>query len=119
MKLTSQRFAEIDLLTVQTDSAAAGDHDSAVVKGVVRLGESFIRAAGGSINLGRALHPECLVRTFPIEFLDERIELSLLLEDIGAGRPRRFLLQSQMHAFMAAVLLRMARPDALNADAQP
>jgi len=54
-----------------------------------------------------------------IKFLYEAVELCLLLEDIGASRAGGFLLQSQMHAFMAAVLLRMAGANAFDRDAQP
>ena len=54
-----------------------------------------------------------------IEFLDEVIELGLLLEHVGAGGPGGFLLEGEVHAFMATVLLRMTRFDALDADAQP
>ena len=48
------------------------------------------------------------MRPFVIEFLNEGVELGLLLQDVGAGRAGGFLLQSQMHALMPAVLLRMA-----------
>ena len=60
---------------------------------------------------------ESFMRPFVVELLDEGIELGLLLQDIGAGRTSGFFLQSQMHAFMAAVLLGMAGADALNGDA--
>jgi hypothetical protein len=53
-----------------------------------------------------------------IEFLHEAIEASLLLQGVEAWRAGCFLLQGQMHTFMAAVLLRMARLDALDADAE-
>jgi hypothetical protein len=53
------------------------------------------------------------------EAFDEVIELGLLLQKIAAGRLGRFELQGQMRALVAAVLLRMAWPDALNLDAEP
>ena len=59
------------------------------------------------------------MRTLAIELFHEDVELSLLLQDIGAGRAGGFLLERQMHAFMAAVLLGMTRLDALDRDAQP
>jgi hypothetical protein len=54
--------------------------------------------------------------SFVIEFLEEGVELGLLLQDVGARRTSGFSLQGQMHAFMSAVLLRMTGPDPLNGD---
>ncbi|HEV2198750.1 MAG TPA: hypothetical protein VGR73_02945 [Bryobacteraceae bacterium] len=52
-----------------------------------------------------------------VELLDKGIKLGLLLHDVGAGRPPgSLLLESQVHAFMAAVLLRMAGADTLKRD---
>ena len=59
------------------------------------------------------------MRPFVVELLDEGIELGLLLKQVGAGGPRGFFLERQMHALMPAVLLRMAGPNAFDADAQP
>jgi hypothetical protein len=58
------------------------------------------------------------VWTFVVELLDEDIELSLLLKQIGAGWPCGFFLEGQVHALVTAILLRMTRPNAFNADAQ-
>ena len=55
---------------------------------------------------------------FAVEFSDEVIELRLLLQDIGGGRPRRLLLEREMHPFMAAVLLGVARANAFYRDAE-
>ncbi len=46
------------------------------------------------------------------------IKALLLLQEVEAGRVGRFLLQRQMHAFMAAILFWMAWFDPLNLDAQ-
>ena len=64
---------------------------------------------------------ERLVRALGVELLDEAVEADLLLEAVHAGRPGGLPLQRQMHALVTAVLLRMARLDALdvNAEAQP
>ena len=51
--------------------------------------------------------------------VDEVVELGLLLQEVAAGRLGGVELQGQMHAFMAAVLLRMAWLDALDLDAEP
>ncbi len=56
--------------------------------------------------------------SFIVEAFDEVIELGLLLEEVAAGRLGGLKLQSEVHAFMAAVLLRMARLDALDLDAE-
>src|ERR1700730_17767325 len=50
---------------------------------------------------------------------DELVELGLLLKEVVAGRLGGLQLQGQMHAFMAAVLLRAAGLDALDLDAEP
>ncbi len=55
--------------------------------------------------------------SFLIELFQESVELGLLLQDVGTRRTSGFLLKGQMHAFMTAVLLRMAGTDALDGDA--
>ena len=49
-----------------------------------------------------------------IELRLEGVEASLLLEAVVAGRAGRFLLESEVETLVAAVLLRVARPDALD-----
>ena len=49
----------------------------------------------------------------------EGIEAGLLLEAVEAGRAGGFLLEREVEALVAAVLLRVARPDALDGDAEP
>jgi hypothetical protein len=58
------------------------------------------------------------MRTLLVEDLHELIEAGLLLEEVGGGRLRGLFFQGEMHAFVAAILLRMARLDALNANAE-
>ena len=56
--------------------------------------------------------------TLVVEDLDKFFEARLLLKKIGGGRLGGLFLQSQMHALMTPILLRMAGLDALNADPQ-
>jgi hypothetical protein len=56
------------------------------------------------------------MRPFVVEVLDEVIELRLLLEEVLRRWLGGFLLERQMHPFVAAVLLRVAGFDALDAD---
>jgi hypothetical protein len=59
------------------------------------------------------------MRPVVVEILDEVIELPLLLEEVFGGRFGGFLLERQMHALVAAILLRIAGFDALDADPEP
>src|SRR5260370_40984332 len=71
------------------------------------------------VYLRRELHVQGLVRTLVVEDLHELVEPSLLLQKIGSRRLGGFSLQGQMHALMAAVLLRMTRLDPFNANTEP
>ena len=59
------------------------------------------------------------MRTLLVEDLHELVEADLLLEEVGeaAGLVALFF-QGEVHAFVAAILLRMARLDALNANVE-
>ena len=116
--LTGEDLAEINFLAAQTDAAAAGDHDGFVVEGIVDVRQSGVGTRGRLIDLGRAFHVQGFVRTFVVEDLDKVVEAGLLLKEVGGGRLGGFFLQSEMHAFMTAVLLRMAGLDAFDANAQ-
>src|SRR5262249_41597872 len=96
---------------MQAEPSASGDEKVAVVEGIGELGQAVIAAWGGHIELGRTLHGERLVRAFGIELAHEGIEAGLLLQAVAAGRAG-FLLQGQVHALVAAILLRMAWLDA-------
>ena len=54
--------------------------------------------------------------SFVIEFLQEGVELGLLLQEVGARRAGGFFLQGEMHALMPAILLGMAGTDPLHGD---
>jgi hypothetical protein len=113
-RLTSQASAEIDLLAIQTQAAAAGDDDSFVVERVVRFADALIGAAGRSVDLRRTLHFQRFVRAFVIKLFQEGVELGLLLQEVGARRAGGFFFQGEMHALMPAILLGMAGTDPLN-----
>src|SRR5271154_2235443 len=85
---------------------------------VVRLADPAIRSGGRRIDLSRALHGERLMGPLLIELLDKGIELGLLLQEVGAGRPCCFFLQGQVHTLMSSVLLGMTGPKPVDADAQ-
>jgi hypothetical protein len=112
--LTGEGNAEVDLLVIEAETSAAGDHNGAIVEGVVRFGEAAIGARGSRVDRGRAFHGESLMRSFVIKLLQEGVELGWLSQNVGARRASGFFLQGQMHAFMPAILLGMARPDPLN-----
>ena len=58
------------------------------------------------------------MRPFGIELVDEVVEAGLLLQAVDAGRAGCLLLEGEVHALVAAVLLRMAGLDALDGDAE-
>jgi hypothetical protein len=80
--LAGKDGAEVNLFAAQTDAATIGDDNDFVVEGIIDIGQSFVGAGRGLIDLGRALHAQSFVRTFLIEDLDKAIELGLLLKEI-------------------------------------
>ena len=61
---------------------------------------------------------QSFMRTLLVEDVHELVEAGLLLEEVGGGRFRGLFFQGEMHAFVAAILLRMAGLDTLNANAE-
>jgi hypothetical protein len=53
-----------------------------------------------------------------VEDLDKLVESGLLLQEIRGSGFGGFFLQSEVHAFVTTVLLRMARLDAFDAHAE-
>src|SRR5215471_10413048 len=89
-----------------------------VVKWVVDVRQSLVGARRRLIDIRRTLHAESFVRSFVVEDLDEFVEACLLLKEIRGSWFGSFFFQGEMHAFMTAVLLGMARLDALDANVQ-
>ena len=58
------------------------------------------------------------MRSLVVELLDKIVELGLLLQTVHACRARGFIFQSEMHALMATILLRMTGLDSFDGDAQ-
>jgi hypothetical protein len=58
------------------------------------------------------------VRALVVEDVDKRVKARLLLQEVGGGGLGGFFLQREGQAFMTAVLLRMARLDAFDANAE-
>ena len=58
------------------------------------------------------------MRAFGVKLVDERVEAGLLLQAVHARRPGCLVLERQVQAFVAFVLLRVARLDAFDGDAE-
>src|SRR5260370_21171512 len=58
------------------------------------------------------------MRTFVVEDGEEAIEAGLLLQEVGGCELGGFFLQGEMHAFVTAIVLGMARLDPFDADTQ-
>jgi len=59
------------------------------------------------------------MRSLAVELGEKIIEARLLLQTVHTRWPGSLLFQGQMHAFVAAVLLWPAGPDAFDRDAEP
>ena len=87
------------------------------MEGVGQFRQAAIGPRSGGVELAGALHVEGLVRPFGVAFMDESVEAGLLLQDVAACRAGGLLLEGQVHALVAPVLLGAARLDALDVDA--
>jgi hypothetical protein len=116
--LTGEDCAEVGFLLAETDAAATSDYDGLIVQRIVDVWQSGVDAVRGLLDFGRAFHGERFVRTLVVEDIDKLVEAGLLLQKIAGGGFSSFFLQSGMHAFMTAVLLRMTWLDAFDTNAQ-
>ena len=62
------------------------------------------------MDLRQKFHVQGFMGTFVVEDLDKIVEAGLLLKEVCGSGLGGFFLQSEMHALVTAVLLRMARP---------
>ena len=88
--MTRQRSAEIYFLFVDADSSAAGDQSCPIVKRIGEFSDAAIRPRGRFVDVGGVLHIESFMGAFVVEFINEGIELSLLLKEVGTGRAGSF-----------------------------
>ena len=117
-RLTGEDRAEINFLAMQADSSTAGNLDGFVVERISQLRQTAIGPRGGSVDFRGTFHVQRLMRPFVVELFAKRLEPALLLQTVGACGTRGFVFEREMHAFMAAILLRMAGLDAFDGDAQ-
>ena len=117
--VTGEHGGDVDLLAVHADASAGGDQDVAVLEGVLQLGQAGVWPWRGAVELGGASHSKRLMWPFLIEFAEEGIEAVLLLQAVVAWRSRGLGLEREVHALVAAVLLRVAWLDALDLDGEP
>jgi hypothetical protein len=88
--LTCERGAEIDFLFVDADSSAAGDKSRPIVERIGEFSDAAIRPWGRFVDVGGVFHSESFVGALIVEFMNESIELSLLLKEVGTGGPGSF-----------------------------
>src|ERR1700751_1647629 len=103
---------------MHADTAAGGAEGVAIVQRGGEVGQAEVGSRTRRIDFGRTLHGKRLVWPFGVEFPDKVVETGLLLQAVHSGRSGCLFLQREMHALVAAVLLRVARPDALDGDAE-
>ena len=88
------------------------------MKGVAELRQALIEARSRRIDLGGIFHVERFMGALVVEFMNEGIERGLLLQAVHACGAGCLLFQSQVHALVAAVLLRLSGLDAFDCDTE-
>src|SRR5215468_9711425 len=109
----------MDLLAVHADATTGGHDDVAIMEEIAEVRQAAIRTRRCDIDIGGTLHSQGFMRSFAIEFVNEVIELFLLLQRVHGWWAGGLLLECEMHSLMAAFLLRMSRLDALDLNAEP
>jgi hypothetical protein len=88
------------------------------VERILEVGERVITARRPGVEVAGHLHGERLVRAFVIETIEEGVKPRLLLQGVRGGWFRGLRLEREMHTRVAAVLLGVAGPDALDLDVE-
>src|ERR1700726_4912766 len=112
-RLADQRLADVDCGGIPPDLAVVSNPPDDVVGSVVWFAQHAIEAPRrGRVMLGRGGVAERLVRAlFVVEMLEGAQTLELFSQ-VARRRTGGLLQQCQMHALMAAVLLRLGGGDA-------
>jgi hypothetical protein len=85
--LARESAAEIYFLFENADPSAVANQSGPIVERIGELSDAAIGSRGGLLDFGGALHSESFMRTLVVKFMDEGIELSLLLKAVEpAGR---------------------------------
>src|SRR5262249_46453150 len=116
--LAGEDVTEVDLAAVEADPAAVRHREGGVGKRVAHLFEAAITPRRSRVALGRELHVERLVRALVVVARAERIEASLLLQDVWRGWLGGFGLERAVHPLVPAVLLGMAGLNSLDPNPQ-
>ena len=117
-QLPGKHGAEVDLAAFVTEPTAVGDLGGEVMKRILEILEAPVGPRGFFVFFRRHFHVQGLVWPFLVVVVDELVEASLLDEEVPGRRLGGFLLEGQMHTFVAAVLLGMTGLDALDVDAE-
>ena len=115
--LAGEDGGEVDLPSFVADPPTARDQRGPIMKGILEILQAPIGPGGFFVLLRGHLHLQRLVRPVLVEVADEVVEAGLLDEEVLGSRLGGFLLEREVHALVAAVLLGMAGLDALDVDA--
>src|SRR3954452_1089347 len=109
--LSSQRLSYKNSLPPPTDVTTPSHFAGFEVARVIRSWcTSRERAVIPAKDIRRPFHADRLMRPFHVVAVNEFVERLLLRSERDCRRPRRLTLEVQVHALVAAVVLRMCRP---------
>src|SRR5213594_4751668 len=112
-----QGLREEELLRLEAEGARVRDEAHQVMAGVLGVRQATrVGARRRSPDGRRRLLAEGFVRPLVVVLRAEALKAALLAAARAGGRPGRLGLQRAVHAFVGAVLFRMARLDALLGD---